>query len=110
MVSISPVPKLEPGPVSYCQLDDGAVCAGPLKSSLNTVDRPGGGAGTAAGKAAARAVAAREAAAGVVAAATAGPAGRGSGQEPVSPRGQAAPPRGARPGEAAQAPRGPPRA
>src|SRR5216684_6905704 len=75
MVSISPVPKLEPGPVSYCQLDDGAVCAGPLKSSLNTVDQPGGGAGTAAGKAAARAVAAREAAAGVVAAATAGTAG-----------------------------------
>jgi hypothetical protein len=61
--------------VSYCQLDDGAVCAGPLKSSLNTVDQPGGGAGTAAGKAAARAVAAREAAAGVVAAATAGTAG-----------------------------------
>src|SRR6266851_3285425 len=75
MVSISPVPKLEPGPVSYCQLDDGPVCAGPLKSSLNTVDQPGGGAGTAAGKAAARAVAAREAAAGVVAAATAGTAG-----------------------------------
>src|SRR5216684_2999064 len=75
MVSISPVPKLEPGPVSYCQLDDGSVCAGPLKSSLNTVDQPGGGAGTAAGKAAARAVAAREAAAGVVAAATAGTAG-----------------------------------
>ncbi len=61
--------------MSYCQLDDGAVCAGPLKSSLNTVDQPGGGAGTAAGKAAARAVAAREAAAGVVAAATAGTAG-----------------------------------
>jgi hypothetical protein len=49
MVSISPVPKLEPGPVSYIQLDDGALPAGPLKSSLKTVDHPDGGPGTAAG-------------------------------------------------------------
>src|ERR1700732_3966679 len=72
MVSISPVPKLEPGPVSYCQLDDGALCAGPVKSAPNPADQPGGGAGTAAGKAAARAVAARVAAAGEVAPASAG--------------------------------------
>ena len=53
MVSISPVPKLEPGPVSYCQADDGPVPAAPLKSSLNTVDQPEGGPGTAAGAASA---------------------------------------------------------
>src|SRR6202167_2714662 len=52
MVSISPVPKLEPGPVSYIQLDDGALPAAPLKSSLKTVDHPDGGPGTAAGAAA----------------------------------------------------------
>src|ERR1019366_2285315 len=49
MVSISPVPKLEPGPVSYCQLPDGALPAAPLKSSLKTVDQPDGGPGTAGG-------------------------------------------------------------
>jgi hypothetical protein len=43
MVSISPVPKLEPAPVSYCQADDGPLPAAPLKSSLNTVDQPDGG-------------------------------------------------------------------
>src|SRR5450631_3384935 len=47
MVSISPVPKLEPGPVSYCHADDGPLPAAPLKSSLNTVDQPEGGPGTA---------------------------------------------------------------
>src|SRR4051794_19005237 len=48
IVSISPVPKFEPGPVLYIQF---AVFtplpAGPLKSSLNTVVQPAGGAGTA---------------------------------------------------------------
>ena len=53
MVSISPVPKLEPGPVSYIQADDGPLPAAPLKSSLNTVDQPDGGPGTAVGAAAA---------------------------------------------------------
>ena len=53
MVSISPVPKLEPGPVSYCHADDGPLPAPPLKSSLNTVDQPEGGPGTAAGAASA---------------------------------------------------------
>jgi hypothetical protein len=47
IVSISPVPKLDPGPVSYCQADDGPLPAAPLKSSLNTVDQPDGGPGTA---------------------------------------------------------------
>jgi hypothetical protein len=56
MVSISPVPKLDPGPVSYCQLPDGGLPAGPLKSSLKIVDHPGGGAGRA-GEAVSRAAA-----------------------------------------------------
>ena len=47
IVSISPVPKFDPGPVSYCQADDGPLPADPLKSSLNTVDQPDGGPGTA---------------------------------------------------------------
>src|SRR3984957_9072043 len=49
IVSISPVPKLDPGPVSYIQLDDGPLPEAPLKSSLNTVDHPGGGRATGAG-------------------------------------------------------------
>ena len=47
IVSISPVPKLEPGPVSYFQL--AALTpepAAPAKLSLNTVEKPVGGAGT----------------------------------------------------------------
>src|SRR5216684_2141695 len=57
MVSISPVPKFEPGPVSYIHWESAPEPAAPLKSSLNTVDQPEGGPGTAAGKAtAARAV------------------------------------------------------
>jgi hypothetical protein len=46
MVSISPVPKLEPGPVSYFQLADTGDPAEPAKPSLNTVENPGGGPGT----------------------------------------------------------------
>src|SRR5579875_3103616 len=47
MVSISPVPKLDPAPVSYIQLPElGAVPAEPLKSSLNWVVQPDGGDGT----------------------------------------------------------------
>src|ERR1700734_4294335 len=42
MVSISPVPKLEPGPVSYIQFDGGALPKSTLKSSLNNVDHPAG--------------------------------------------------------------------
>ena len=50
MVSISPVPKLLPGPVSYCQLPVlTPVPAAPLKSSLQVSVKPAGGAGTAAG-------------------------------------------------------------
>jgi hypothetical protein len=60
MVSISPVPKLDPGPVSYFQLPDGALPAVPLKSSLKVVVQPAGGAGTALGDAVARAAAAAE--------------------------------------------------
>src|SRR5579859_3753413 len=55
MVSISPVPKLDPGPVSYCQLPPGGLPAAPLKSSLKIVDQPRGGAGTAWGEAVIRA-------------------------------------------------------
>ncbi|HEX7658356.1 MAG TPA: hypothetical protein VF444_02665 [Pseudonocardiaceae bacterium] len=40
MVSISPVPKFDPGPVSYVQFaDEGGLPAGPPKSSLNTSDQ-----------------------------------------------------------------------
>src|SRR5580692_6636947 len=49
IVSISPVPKLEPGPVSYIHWVSAPEPAAPLKSSLNTVDQPDGGAGTASG-------------------------------------------------------------
>jgi len=47
MVSISPVPKLEPGPVSYFQLAEFTIePAEPAKPSLKTVDQPDGGPGT----------------------------------------------------------------
>jgi hypothetical protein len=47
MVSISPVPKLEPGPVSYFQFaDDTGEPAAPGKASLNTVVQPDGAGGT----------------------------------------------------------------
>src|SRR6202041_3240776 len=42
IVSISPVPKLEPGPVSYIHWESTPEPAAPLKSSLNTVDQPDG--------------------------------------------------------------------
>ncbi len=54
IVSISPVPKLEPGPVSYIHCESTPLPDAPLKSSLNTVDQPEGGPGTAAGTAMAR--------------------------------------------------------
>src|SRR5205807_759849 len=69
MVSISPVPKLEPGPVSYIHWESAPEPAAPLKSSLNTVDQPDGGAGTAPGAAS---VPRTVAAAGVVTEAAAG--------------------------------------
>jgi len=46
IVSISPVPKFEPGPVSYIHWESTADPAAPLKSSLKTVDQPDGGPGT----------------------------------------------------------------
>src|SRR5215469_9441947 len=47
MVSISPVPKLEPGPVSYFQFAELTIePAAPAKLSLNTVVHPEGGGGT----------------------------------------------------------------
>jgi hypothetical protein len=49
IVSISPLPKLEPGPVSYFHWAPAPDPAWPLKSSLNTVGQPAGGPGTAAG-------------------------------------------------------------
>src|SRR5690348_5965829 len=52
IVSISPVPKLEPGPVSYIHWEPAPEPAAPLKSSLKMVDQPDGGPGTAAGAAA----------------------------------------------------------
>src|ERR1700678_2424545 len=51
MVSISPVPKLEPGPVSYIHWESTPDPAAPLKSSLNTVDQSAGGPGTVSGAA-----------------------------------------------------------
>ena len=48
IVSISPVPKLEPAPVSYIHWESMPDPAPPLKSSLKTVDQPDGGPGTAA--------------------------------------------------------------
>jgi hypothetical protein len=50
IVSISPVPKLLPGPVSYFQVPVfRPVPPAPVKSSLQVVVKPAGGAGTAAG-------------------------------------------------------------
>src|SRR5580658_4889154 len=47
MVSISPVPKLDPGPVSYFQFAEFTrEPAAPAKLSLNTVVQPAGGPGT----------------------------------------------------------------
>src|SRR6201999_3165456 len=57
MVSISPVPKFEPGPVSYIHWESIPDPELPLKSSLKTVDQPEGGPGTAAGAASAVAAA-----------------------------------------------------
>src|ERR1700728_3431011 len=51
IVSISPVPKLEPAPVSYIHWESMPDPDEPVKSSLKTVDHPDGGAGTAAGDA-----------------------------------------------------------
>src|SRR5262245_18381085 len=51
IVSISPVPKLDPGPVSYCHCEPAPEPADPLKSSLNWVVQPDGGPGTAPGAA-----------------------------------------------------------
>src|SRR5581483_4895289 len=52
MVSISPVPKFDPGPVSYCHCESTPEPEDPLKSSLNWVVQPDGGPGTAPGAAA----------------------------------------------------------
>ena len=50
IVSISPVPKLEPGPVSYFHVPVfRPVPAVPVKSSLHVVVKPAGGPGTAFG-------------------------------------------------------------
>src|SRR5450759_5075881 len=49
IVSISPVPKLDPGPVSYCHCESMPEPEDPLKSSLNWVVQPDGGPGTASG-------------------------------------------------------------
>src|SRR5271155_1728810 len=47
MVSISPVPKLDPGPVSYFQFAQfTGEPAAPAKLSLNTVVQPAGAPGT----------------------------------------------------------------
>src|SRR5947208_2724027 len=51
MVSISPVPKFDPGPVSYCHCEPAPEPEDPLKSSLNWVVQPDGGPGTAPGAA-----------------------------------------------------------
>ncbi len=51
MVSISPVPKLDPGPVSYFHCAPAPEPDDPLKSSLNWVVQPAGGPGTALGAA-----------------------------------------------------------
>jgi hypothetical protein len=48
IVSISPVPKFDPGPVSYIHCESAPLPEEPAKSSLNTVDQPEGGPGTSA--------------------------------------------------------------
>src|ERR1700761_1839000 len=45
-VSISPVPKFDPGPVSYIHWPPGPLPEAPEKLSLKTVLHPDGGAGT----------------------------------------------------------------
>src|SRR5271154_3247967 len=64
MVSISPVPKLDPGPVSYIHWESMPEPEAPLKSSLKIVDQPEGGPGTAWGAASAPGAAGRTGAAG----------------------------------------------
>src|ERR1700678_4080492 len=49
IVSISPVPKLEPAPVSYIHCGSIPDPAAPLKSSLKVVDQPEGAPGTVSG-------------------------------------------------------------
>src|SRR5579863_8938422 len=51
IVSISPVPKFDPGPVSYIHCESMPDPAATLKSSLKMVDQPDGGPGTASGAA-----------------------------------------------------------
>src|ERR1700722_20938178 len=51
IVSISPVPKLEPAPGAYIHWESMPDPDDPLKSSLKTVDQPDGAPGTAAGDA-----------------------------------------------------------
>src|SRR4051794_31788154 len=76
MVSISPVPKLLPGPVSYFQLPASTPLPDPpLKSSLQVRLKPLGGAGTAAG-----------AASGTTAAVRVVPAPAGAAARPSPPR------------------------
>src|ERR1700730_8981846 len=82
IVSISPVPKFAPGPVSYIHWESLPEPASPLKSSLNTVDQPDGGPCTAAGAAIAAPAAGARAGAGTRAdagGAGAAAAGRGAG-------------------------------
>src|ERR1700677_290908 len=59
MVSISPVPKVEPAPVSYIHWESAPEPEAPLKSSLKIVDQPEGGPGTVWGAARARSAAGR---------------------------------------------------
>src|SRR5579863_1116236 len=73
IVSISPVPKLEPGPVSYIHCESTPDPDAPLKSSLKTVDHPEGGPGTVAGAATAAADVAAAGAASAEAAGTVAP-------------------------------------
>src|SRR5580704_1445728 len=63
MVSISPVPKLDPGPVSYIHWESMPEPEAPAKSSLKTVDQPEGGPGTVWGAASALGAAGRTGAA-----------------------------------------------
>jgi hypothetical protein len=58
IVSISPVPNVLPAPVSYFQFESMPVPEAPLKSSLQVVVKPAGGAGTVSGDTAAACAAA----------------------------------------------------
>src|SRR5580698_4333756 len=51
MVSISPVPKVEPAPVSYIHWESAPEPEEPVKSSLKIVDQPDGAPGTVCGAA-----------------------------------------------------------